>query len=227
MAAQLSSADVQEVSILGNSPAGGDVQGAPKSADTPAQPQEYLNESRRPPTTSRSPSSSGKRSIASTGKSNITEHHFLAPDARHGGSYGQNGAANSTLTRWDSALGNIEDAKVAFDILRRSIEDAVYLDEEAYKQVTPTMQFTKVIQAQHRKIEQLEADLRSTKMQLQESNSIQIEALQRHAEMQQELENNAGELGGNVVFKMHYQELMSKEDEIQKLTAVIQVLSQQ
>jgi hypothetical protein len=30
-----------------------------------------------------------------------------------------------------------------------------------------------------------------------------------------------------VVFKMHYQELMSKEDEIQKLTAVIQVLSQQ
>jgi hypothetical protein len=65
---------------------------------------------------------------------------------RHGGSYGQNGAANSTLTRWDSALGNIEDAKVAFDILRRSIEDAVYLDEEAYKQVTPTMQFTKVIQ---------------------------------------------------------------------------------
>jgi hypothetical protein len=54
-----------------------------------------------------------------------------------------------------------------------------------------------LMQAQHRKIEQLEADLRSTKMQLQESNSIQIEALQRHAEMQQELENNAGELGGN------------------------------
>jgi len=49
-----------------------------------------------------------------------------------------------------------------------------------------------LIQAQHRKIEQLEAQLRSTKLQLQESNSIQTEALQRHAEMQQELENNAG-----------------------------------
>ena len=28
-----------------------------------------------------------------------------------------------------------------------------------------------------------------------------------------------------VVFKMHYQELMSKDDEIRKLTAVIQALS--
>ena len=43
-------------------------------------------------------------------------------------------------------MGNIEDARVGFDTLARSIEDAVYLDEEAYKQVTPIMQFTNVIQ---------------------------------------------------------------------------------
>ena len=30
-----------------------------------------------------------------------------------------------------------------------------------------------------------------------------------------------------VVFQMHYQELMRKEDEIRKLTAVIQALSEQ
>jgi len=67
--------------------------------------------------------------------------HKFTCNGRQRGGHGQNG-----LSRWDAALGNIEDARVAFDTLCRSIEDAVYLDEEAYKQVTPTMQFTKVIQ---------------------------------------------------------------------------------
>jgi len=35
------------------------------------------------------------------------------------------------------------------------------------------------------------------------------------------------DLWAAVVFKMHYDELMEKQDEIQKLSAVIQVLSQQ
>jgi len=189
------------------------------SSEMLPQPQIAQQDSGPPPTGgqhSRSPSSSGKPSGDSTRKSHINEHHFLAPDARQRGGHGQNG-----LSRWDAALGNIEDARVAFDTLCRSIEDAVYLDEEAYKQVTPTMQFTKVIQAQHRKIEQLEAQLRETKVQLENSNAVQSEALQRAADFQQELENNA------VVFKMHYDELMEKQDEIQKLSAVIQVLSQQ
>ena len=47
-------------------------------------------------------------------------------------------------------------------------------------------------QAQHRKIEQLEGQLRTTKLQLAESNAVQSEALQRAANLQQELENNAG-----------------------------------
>ena len=48
------------------------------------------------------------------------------------------------------------------------------------------------IQAQQRKIADLERQLRETRFQLEESNAVQSEALQRHAEMQQELENNAG-----------------------------------
>ena len=44
--------------------------------------------------------------------------------------------------RWESAVGNVEDARVAFDVIARAVEDAVYLDEDAYKQVVPTMQFT-------------------------------------------------------------------------------------
>ena len=49
------------------------------------------------------------------------------------------------------------------------------------------------MQAQHRKIEQLEGQLRTTKLQLAESNAVQSEALQRAANLQQELENNAGQ----------------------------------
>lgn len=48
------------------------------------------------------------------------------------------------------------------------------------------------MQAQQRKIEHLEAELRETRAKLEESNAVQSEALQRHAEMQQEIENNAG-----------------------------------
>ena len=48
--------------------------------------------------------------------------------------------------RWEAALGNVEDARVAFDVIARAVDDAVYLDEDAYKQVLPTMQFTVRIQ---------------------------------------------------------------------------------
>ena len=213
------------------------------------------------------------------------------------------------MSRWEAAVGNVEDARVGFDVIARAIDGAVYLDEDAYSQVAPTAQFTKVIQvsnptqehsvanlmsltqvgaiqAQQRKIADLERQLRETRFQLGESNAVQSEALQRHAEMQQELENNAGAsqppdsnlnwrksewhwvhlvlqqsaassvclapcrslfnvtqlCNGRslvqsrvqltecsacvaVVFKMHYQELLAKDEEIQKLTAVIQALS--
>ena len=127
----------------------------------------------------------------------------------------RNGGDVSALSRWEAAVGNVEDARVGFDVIARAIDGAVYLDEDAYSQVAPTAQFTKVIQvsslnprsfcsnlmcltqagaiqAQQRKIADLERQLRETRFQLEESNAVQSEALQRHAEMQQELENNAG-----------------------------------
>ena len=48
------------------------------------------------------------------------------------------------------------------------------------------------MQAQHRKIEGLEDELRKTRAKLDESETSNSEVLQRHAEMQQEIENNAG-----------------------------------
>ena len=57
--------------------------------------------------------------------------------------------AEGAFERWSSAVGNIEDAKVAVDIMARAIEDAVYLDEDAYNQMIPLQQYTRTIEAGH------------------------------------------------------------------------------
>ena len=59
----------------------------------------------------------------------------------------QEASAPGESSRWGSAVGNIEDARVALDTLARAIEDAVYLDEDAYNQVAPVMQYQGAIQA--------------------------------------------------------------------------------
>ena len=59
----------------------------------------------------------------------------------------QESLAPGEASRWGGAVGNIEDARVALDTLARAIEDAVYLDEDAYNQVAPIMQYQRTIQA--------------------------------------------------------------------------------
>lgn len=59
---------------------------------------------------------------------------------------GQHGEVGMPLCRWQSAVGNIEDAKVALDVIARAIDDAVYLDEDAYNQMIPLQQYTRTIE---------------------------------------------------------------------------------
>ena len=54
--------------------------------------------------------------------------------------------AEGAYERWSSAVGHIEDTKVAVDIMARAIEDAVYLDEDAYNQMIPMQQYTRTIE---------------------------------------------------------------------------------
>lgn len=61
----------------------------------------------------------------------------------------QDGENGGETARWTGAVGNIEDARVALDTLARAIDDAVYLDEDAYNQVAPVMQYQKTIQVLH------------------------------------------------------------------------------
>lgn len=131
----------------------------------------------------------------------------------------QDTTAPGESSRWGSAVGNIEDARVALDTLARAIEDAVYLDEDAYNQVAPVMQYQRAIQVQQQKVAELTLELQETNNKLEESRALKEAADQRIFEMTQELENNA------VVFKMHYAELLAKEDELARLKAIVEGLS--
>ena len=61
----------------------------------------------------------------------------------------QESLAPGEVSRWGEAVGNIEDARVALDTLARAIEDAVFLDEDAYNQVAPVMQYQRTMQVLH------------------------------------------------------------------------------
>ena len=52
----------------------------------------------------------------------------------------------ATCSRWDAAVGNMEDARVAFDALAKAVDDGLYLDEDAFNAVQPIHQYTTRIQ---------------------------------------------------------------------------------
>ncbi|KAK9865823.1 hypothetical protein WJX84_007156 [Apatococcus fuscideae] len=116
-------------------------------------------------------------------------------------------AQGERLDRWDAALGNAADAQVALDVIERAIDDAVYLGEDAFNQLLPTQAYTRTIQAQHRRIMDLERTSMDTLQRLRASDQGRQRAEARAAELQQELENNAE------VFKLHYTELLTKDEE--------------
>ena len=61
-------------------------------------------------------------------------------------------ASNSSLPdRWGTAVGNLEDAKVSLATLAHAIEDAVYLDEDAFTQMQPVAQIQRTTQARRQR----------------------------------------------------------------------------
>jgi len=132
----------------------------------------------------------------------------------------QDSGSGGETARWRGAVGNIEDARVALDTLARAIDDAVYLDEDAYNQVAPIMQYQKTIQGQQQRVTELSLELQESHAKLAQCAVSKQAADQRVMDLTQEQENNA------VVFNMHYTELLAKEEEISRLKAIIQGLTQ-
>lgn len=126
---------------------------------------------------------------------------------------------------WGPAQGNLETAKMALDALRSLIMDAVFLDEEAYTNSATLQLYQQRLQAQQRRILQLEGEVEALRVESgrQQEALVQQRAQTRAAEaciqeLQQELDNNA------VVFDMHYNELLLKGEEIERLKSVIEGL---
>ena len=67
-------------------------------------------------------------------------------------------ASNSSPPdRCGTAIGNLEDAKVSLATLAHAIEDAVYLDEDAFTQMQPVAQFQRTTQARSQPVNCLAA----------------------------------------------------------------------
>eukprot|EP00891_Asterochloris_glomerata_P001673 jgi/Astpho2/1673/Aster-x0488 len=145
-------------------------------------------------------------------------------------------ASNSSPPdRWGTAIGNLEDAKVSLATLAHAIEDAVYLDEDAFTQMQPVAQFQRTTQARsqpahQQRIMELEHQLQETSTHLQASDAVRLAAEQRVQELTVELENNAsakGVLRRKMVFQLHYKELVAKNEELDRYKAIIDGLSGQ
>lgn len=112
------------------------------------------------------------------------------------------------MDKWVVAMGNLEDARVVLDTLAQAIEDAVYLDEDAYNQMLPTMQYTRVVQvrsvprhttqpvnstpqAQQRRLAELEAENARLREELHDAQDGRTQIEASVAELREELENNA------------------------------------
>ena len=113
-------------------------------------------------------------------------------------------------------MGKVEDARVGFDALARAVEDAIYLDEDAFNQTAPIHQYTTKIQvqvylvarmqalewllttayrtqAQQHRIVELETLLADTESRLAQAQHAQRGSQQGTDDLRHELENNAGD----------------------------------
>lgn len=132
-------------------------------------------------------------------------------------------AMQTTQTDWGAAIGNLENAKLALDTLKSLVSDAVFLDEEAFSNASALSMYQQRIQLQQRRIRDLEHEVEALRNEIErkdENLKSQIlknqQVAQQVQDLQSELENNA------VVFNMHYQELINRNEEIDRLKAVIE-----
>ncbi|GIL43119.1 hypothetical protein Vafri_901 [Volvox africanus] len=131
-----------------------------------------------------------------------------------------------TLQDWVKILPTtLEDARNAASALRDLVQDAVYLDEESYSSAVEHTNYQDKLHAQQKRVNDLENETAALRAELERKDELlaaaagrQREAQMQVVELQQELENNA------VVFRMHYQELLTRNEEIERLKGVIEGL---
>eukprot|EP00803_Ostreobium_quekettii_P007880 evm.model.scf_3367.2 EVM.evm.TU.scf_3367.2 scf_3367:8984-11274(-) len=143
-----------------------------------------------------------------------------APEASTSASSGEGGHSD-----WGSAGGSVENAKVALDQLKGLIEDAVFLDEDSFSGMKTVAYYHQKLQAVQKRLRTMsqqvlvaQAQLARKDEQIREERESKKQLEKRIEDMKQELDNNS------VVFNMHYNELIQRNEEIERLKAVIEGL---
>jgi small-conductance mechanosensitive channel len=122
-------------------------------------------------------------------------------------------------TRWKTALKNVQEAQHDLNHLKKNyLDEAIYLDEDDWKQAAPTAHTNLIIQAQHQRIQDLETELLRSHQALHQSNLSQSQLEQQLKEFQEELDRNSK------VFELHYSEIITKNKEIEDLRGIINTL---
>ncbi|KAL6764022.1 hypothetical protein V8C86DRAFT_3129151 [Haematococcus lacustris] len=129
---------------------------------------------------------------------------------------------------WEAAAGNLEDSKLAVQAIKDLVSDAVFLDEEAFMGAVSLASLYNKIQAQQRRMRDMEhealalqAEVEAKDRALSAANATAKDRQALVAQLQQELDNNS------VVFKMHFSELITRNEEIARLKAMVEGLQQQ
>mmetsp|Transcript_22681 Transcript_22681/g.43357 ORF Transcript_22681/g.43357 Transcript_22681/m.43357 type:complete len:233 (-) Transcript_22681:200-898(-) len=169
------------------------------------------------PTSPRIPETSAASSASSSGAAPTRETPALSQEA---------------LARWGTALGNMHDLGMAVNSISKALGEAVYLDDQAYDMQNQLKKYKDALRKRESRNAALVAEVELTGRELAQSRD-QNQQLQRdlkeaeslNATLRQEQENNA------VVFRMHFNELLAKQEEIKKkdeelarLKGIIEVL---
>ncbi|KIZ06652.1 hypothetical protein MNEG_1304 [Monoraphidium neglectum] len=126
---------------------------------------------------------------------------------------------------WGAALGNAENAKLAVAALRDMLGDAVFLDEEAFAGAATMQLYQQRLQAQVRRMRELEAVAEALRAEVSMKDEALAAARDSVEAANTRVRDMQGELDANAaVFELHYREIMLKNEEIERLKAVIEGL---
>ncbi|GMH33608.1 hypothetical protein BSKO_01442 [Bryopsis sp. KO-2023] len=123
-----------------------------------------------------------------------------------------------------------QNAKAALEQLKSLVDDAVFLDEDTFGGMKTLAHYSQKLQASgdnaQKRIKALGQQLLASQAQLARKDEQIREEREKTKRVERKVEEIQQELDNNqVVFKMHYNEILQRNEEIERLKSVIEGLS--
>eukprot|EP00210_Caulerpa_lentillifera_P000726 g703.t1 len=136
------------------------------------------------------------------------------------------GSENNNPVNWGAPSSHIDTAKRALAQLEALVDDAVFLDDDTFNGMKTLSYYNQKLQSYRRRIMEMNEQLLAAQTQLARKD----EQIKQERELRQKVELKVEELNSQLednamVFEMHYNELLRRNEEIERLTAVIDGLA--